>query len=279
MPVDRPRDPTAGRPYDHPAICRTMFFPERGDAPAPGDRQGPVSLAHPGGFPLGAWWSRRHPGAPTLVLFHGNGESVAFDVQLWPPWADSLGLNLLLVDYPGYGASGGVPTFTTCRETGAAALDFLASRGPADVPGVIVMGRSLGSWVALAAAAGRTAPPVLGLVLESAVGDLGQRLIDRIDYAAEGLDAATVIEATRRDFDLQAWLAATTCPVLVLHTARDHLVPAWHGRRLAEWAGTRLFRGVFFPDGDHNSILFANLGEYRRHVAEFVAHVRQESRG
>lgn len=94
------------------------------------------------------------------MYFHGNGESIACDLRIWPAWATSLNLNLFLVDYPGYGASGGVPTFTSCREAGALALDFLASRSPDEVPGVIVSGRSMGSWVALTAAAGRKATTI-----------------------------------------------------------------------------------------------------------------------
>lgn len=262
--------------YDHPLLCRAMFFPEPDDAPAPGDRQGPLFLDHPEGFPVCAWRSWRFPDAPVLVLFHGNGESIELDIRLWRTWATSLGLDLCVVDYPGYGASGGVPTFTSCRKTGAIVLDALGASG---VPGVIVMGRSMGSWVALTAVAGRSAPPIVGLVLESAIADLGQRIIDRIDDEAAGLDAAAMIDAIRHDFDLRACMAATTCPVLVLHTVQDRSVPAWHGRRLAEWAGPRLFRGVFFPKGDHNSILAENLPEYRNHLREFVAHVRAAASG
>jgi hypothetical protein len=257
--------------YDHPVLSAACFFPEGSPRPpqAPGGEA--VRIPHPGGFDLSGWQARPFPGAPTIVVFHGNGESVEDDLRLWPAWSRELGLNLLLVDYPGYGASGGAPSFTACRQAGRAAVRW-ALEGPDGGAGVILTGRSWGSWVALTAAEG-VEDRVRGAILESGIADLGQRLIDRIDYEAAGLDAVAVIDAIRRDFDLQARVRALPCPVLVLHARHDTLVPSWHGRRLAEWAGERLFRCALFAEGDHNDVYWENRGEYRALVAEFVGAV------
>lgn len=261
------------RLYDHDALCRTYFFPEP-EAPPPAVGTGaPLRIPHPDGYGLSAWWSRPSPGAPTVLLFHGNGESVRTDLAFWPRFFTRLGVNLLLVDYPGYGASGGRPTFSSCAEGGRAALQFLLARGPDEVPGVIVMGRSMGSWVALKAVEALDSNRLLGVVIESGIADLGQRLVDRIDYESAGLEPVEVLAAVRRDFDLKAIVASLGCPILVLHARRDSLVPSWHGRLLAEWAGERLHALALFDDGDHNSILAENFEAYERVLQDFLSNL------
>ena len=47
--------------------------------------------------------------APTILFFHGNGETVA-DYEYFAPIYNNRGINLCVVDYRGYGASNGVPT-------------------------------------------------------------------------------------------------------------------------------------------------------------------------
>lgn len=127
------------RIYDHDALCRTYFLPER-DAPPPAAGTGaPVRIPHPDGFALSAWWSRPSPGAPTVLLSHGSGESVRTDIAFWPRFFAHLGVNLLRVDYPGYGASEGHPTFSSCAAAGRAALRFLLAEWAGERPHALAL--------------------------------------------------------------------------------------------------------------------------------------------
>ncbi|MCC6749523.1 MAG: alpha/beta hydrolase [Deltaproteobacteria bacterium] len=266
-------------PYDHPAIGGAYFFPTPGVLPAaqPGVTELRLGLAD--GNHVRAYWSKTRPGAPTLLCLYGNRGLVADGLAGWRQRADQAGLNLLMVDYPGFGGSGGTPSFSSCREAANVALRYLLGRSRAEVPGVILFGRSAGSTFALDAAFQAASRRVLGLVLDSGVADLQQRIDVRgLDYAGLGIDVAALRTAVRRDFDHRAKLRALQCPVLVLHTRADAVVPMDHAERLAEWSGDRLHRLVLFPRGGHNDIFEANAPEYRTAFTDFVAHCRGAAR-
>src|SRR5947207_616460 len=57
-----------------------------------------------------AWWIV-HPGAEgALLYFHGNAGNLSHRSALATALMQSLGVSVLLVDYPGYGKSEGKPT-------------------------------------------------------------------------------------------------------------------------------------------------------------------------
>src|SRR2546426_8621352 len=100
---------------------------------------------------------------PALLWFYGNGETVA---AIWPIVREFQppGTAVLVLDYPGYGASGGRATEAALYAAADAAYGALASRPEVDPRRIYVYGRSLGSAVASHTAAHH---PVAGLILES----------------------------------------------------------------------------------------------------------------
>ena len=258
--------------YDHPAICQTYFFPMPGGPLPAGPRSAPVPLNLPDGTAIGGYWARPLQRAPTLLYLHGNGECIADQLEHWPRWAEDAGANVFFVDYPGYASSRGVPSFTSCRQAARAGLEYLLSRPAEQVPSVVLAGRSVGSIFALdAAAAAADDPRLRGLLLESGIADVAPRLAMRVDYKREGINRATLEAQLSQEFDHQRKLAALRCPVLVLHTRHDGLVPAHNGEQLARWAGDGLFRLVLFERGDHNTIQWINQAAYRQHLGQFLA--------
>jgi hypothetical protein len=258
--------------YDHPEVCRTYFYPRPGEPLPAGEHGAPLELRLKDGTRLGGYWSRPLSGAPTILYLHGNGEIIEDDLYQWPSWAEEAGANLLLLDYPGYATSDGRPTFSSCSEAARAARDFLLARPADEVPALVIAGRSIGSIFALDAAASCSSPRLRGLLLESGIADLKQRLALRVDYGAVGIDQRALEAELDRDFDHRRKLAALpdSCAVLVLHCRHDSMISSWHAQRLAEWAGARLLRLVLFEDGDHNTIHFENGTAYRALVAELV---------
>ncbi|PYO27831.1 MAG: hypothetical protein DMD73_07830 [Gemmatimonadetes bacterium] len=101
--------------------------------------------------------------ASGLLWFYGNGENIA---AIWPIVREFQppGTAVLVVDYPGYGGSGGRATEAGLYGAADAAYAALVARPGVDQRRIYVYGRSLGSaaatWVA-----GRH--PVAGLILES----------------------------------------------------------------------------------------------------------------
>src|SRR5712691_173502 len=103
------------------------------------------------------------PNSPRLLWFYGNGENVA---AIWPVVRafQPPGMAVLVVDYPGYGGSGGRTTEAGLYAAADAAYGALAARRDVDPQRIAVYGRSLGSAVATYTAAHH---PTVGLVLES----------------------------------------------------------------------------------------------------------------
>jgi pimeloyl-ACP methyl ester carboxylesterase len=96
------------------------------------------------------------------------------------------------------------------------------------------------------------------------------RLDLRVRYEELGLDRRALHAQLDRDFDHRAKLRSIPCPVLILHTLHDSLVPAWNSEKLAAWAGSKLHQLRLFEDGDHNDIQGQNAGEYQRELQAFI---------
>lgn len=187
----------------------------------------PVRLVMKDGTTLAGWYfpaghvAGRGDSVAALLWFYGNGENIS---AIWPVLRDFRppGAALLVVDYPGYGASGGRATEDALYEAADLAYQDLVARPEVDRARVFVYGRSLGSAVATHLASTHS---VAGLVLESPF--TSARDMSRHLYA---LFPAFIV---RLRLDNLTALRQVRCPVLVFHGTADRLVPAEMGRRVA----------------------------------------------
>jgi pimeloyl-ACP methyl ester carboxylesterase len=160
------------------------------------------------------------PRGPLVVFTHGNGELIDDWAREWNE-PRSWGLSVLLVEYPGYGRSGGSPSESGIAATILAAYDAAAQRSDVDPRRIVAYGRSLGGGAASVLAAER---PLAGLVLESS--------FTSVRDIARALRVPGFLVAD--PFDNVSRLAAFRGPTLILHGERDEVVPVEHGRALHE---------------------------------------------
>jgi len=201
----------------------------------------------------------RRPTPPfaAVLWFYGNGETIG---AIWPVIRDFRPPNaaLLVVDYPGYGASGGRATEAGIYEAGALAYQALAGRPGVDPKRIYVYGRSLGSAVATRTAADF---PAAGLILESP-------FTTARDMAARTYRIFPLF-LVRLKLDNLGTIGRVHCPVLVFHGTADMLVPMDMGRRVAEAApGQKEF--VMIEGAGHNDTYALGGAAYRDKVAQFV---------
>jgi hypothetical protein len=156
---------------------------------------------------------------PTVVFAHGNGELIE-------DWSDemeslrSMGINALLVEFPGYGFSEGKPSRAAMRETFSAAFDWLATRAGVDSGGIVAYGRSVGGAAAADLAADR---PVAALVLQST-----------FTSTAEMARAMLLPGFLVRDrFNNRRVVSEFGGPVLLMHGVADDVIPYAHAEALA----------------------------------------------
>ena len=111
-------------------------------------------------------WFIPHPTPKQAILYcHGNGEDVSSVGELAAMLSESLQASVFVFDYRGYGQSEGRPNEDGCIADGNAAQHWLAERAGVHPNDVVLMGRSLGSAVAIALAADNGAR---ALVIENA---------------------------------------------------------------------------------------------------------------
>jgi pimeloyl-ACP methyl ester carboxylesterase len=250
---------------DRPEVLRALFHPRREDAFGPG-QPGVVPVAfevepgvHVGGrlYPAGRQ-------APAILYFHGNGE-IAADYDGIAPLYTGRGITLLVVDYRGYGASGGRPTAShlladAVRVAGGLG-DVLQAQGLA--PGRrYVMGRSLGSAAAIEVAR-HAGEGLAGLVVESGFADTFA-LLARLGVRVQGADEA------RDGFRNGAKMARIQMPTLVIHGQNDVLIPATDGQALYEHSAAADKRLVLIPGAGHNNLLWVGRQAYLAAIRAFA---------
>jgi len=215
------------------------------------------------GFRLGCRYRRISADAPTIIHFHGNGETVADYVGMFEEWIAALGANLLLAEYRGYGMSSGVPALVAML----ADVELMVKASGVDSQRIIFFGRSLGSLYAAHGAG--LFPQAAGLILESGIADPLERTLMRVEPWQLGTDLAGLQAAVERDLNQHNKLASFRGRTLVMHSRNDDLVLVSHAERLYGWANEPK-ELLIFERGDHNTILPANENAYFAAIEDFV---------
>jgi len=247
---------------DRPELTAFMFYPRATwDPPPPGASDHSIEVAP--GVALACRFYHHSKDAPTLLFFHGNGE-VASDYDETAPFYHSIGLNLFVADYRGYGRSGGRPSFSTmvadARAVFEAFRDLLAREGYRERR--FVMGRSLGALSALEVAA-RYPADLGGLIIESGAGSTKGwfRMLLPSD------DRRPWEELHRRHL---AKLRSIALPLLSIHGERDALIPLESALDLQEALGSARKELVVIPGAGHNDLFYLGMEQYLAAIRDFV---------
>jgi len=198
---------------------------------------------------------------PTIVYFHGNGEVVG-DHDFIAPLYHSIGVNLFVFEFRGYGRSSGSPTIAhlvadgaVCGERAIELLDADGFDGPR-----LVMGRSLGANPALEVAA--RVSGYCGLILESGAGNVG-RFVRRLGlHPSPELDGLIAAHEEK--------LATITVPTLIIHGLADDLVPVDNALVTAELLTASEVTRELVEGAGHNDLLLVDPGRYIGSIALLI---------
>jgi len=205
---------------------------------------------------LHAWWiPASRPARGHVLLLHGNAGNIGDRVPHVAVLA-AAGFDVLAFDYRGYGRSSGRPSELGTYHDARAANALLRGRPGIDPARVLYLGESLGGAVALALAV--EAPPA-GL-LQSAFTSV--RDMARLHYPF--IPRAVVPDA----YPSLRLIRRLNTRLLVLHGARDSIVPLMHGEELFEAAPEPKQLEVF-PDAAHNDLISRAGGDWIRAIARF----------
>jgi len=167
-------------------------------------------------------------------------------------------LSVLIIDYRGYGQSGGKTTEKGIYSDAEAAWHYLTKDRGISAGDIVIFGRSLGASAASHLAA-RHQP--LALIVESSftsVPDIAQdlypwlpaRWLSRLNHAT-------------RDF-----VRDVRCPVLVAHSRDDEIIPFRHGEAI--FASANEPRTLLALRGTHNDAFLRDERTYLEGLRTFL---------
>lgn len=192
-----------------------------------------------------------------LLYFHGNAGHIVHRLEALREIRD-MGLNVLGLSYRGYGLSQGRPTEKGVYLDGQTALTHAVEHLGFPLEGIFILGRSIGSAVAVEAAINKN---LAGLVLITPISSA-------YDHArAHGFGPLASLAGDA--FANAAKIARIKCPLLIVHGTKDEVLPFAMGRSLFEAAQCpKTFKAI--KGGHHNNLEFVDPLGYWGAISQFL---------
>ena len=239
---------------------RMVFFPLKDVEQTPnqwGLQYEKVNLKSTNGNRISGWYIPGKIPGRALLFFHGNGGNISHrreSIEIF----HHLGLNVLIIDYQGYGDSEGTPGEQAMYDDGRAAFDYLVKYRKFMKENIVVFGRSLGGAVAARISAEKQPGAA---ILESTFASVP-------DVASYYFPKLSKIIFSRYRFNSLAQVAKIHCPLLVFHSKQDDVIPYQSGVKLYNAANNpRMFVELV---GDHNSGFMQSQPAYQDVLASFL---------
>ena len=216
---------------------------------------------------LHGWWiPAQQADAPTLLYLHGNMNNMSANAD-HARRLHSLGYNLLLIDYRGYGKStGGKPSEAKVYEDAEAAWNHLMQhpnllqQSEAAPQRILIYGHSLGGAIAIDLAVRH--PEAAGLIVESTFTSMNALVV--LEYPL--LPIRLILN---QYFDSIEKIGNLKIPVLLIHGTGDSKVPYQMSQQLFEKALPQKYLKLI-EGGEHNNTSAMAWPEYREAVTSFV---------
>jgi fermentation-respiration switch protein FrsA (DUF1100 family) len=218
-----------------------------------------VRLDTEDGETLHGWWIPAADTARgTLLFFHGNAGNVSGRLESVQQF-HQLGLNVLIVDYRGYGQSTGSPSEQGIYIDAEACWQYLTETKNLAPHELVIFGRSMGGGPATWLAAREQPGAVL---LESVFTNVP-------DVGAHHYSFLPVRALATNQFDNESRVGDIKAPTLHIHSRGDRVVPFALGRQVYEAAAApKQFLEI---EGGHNDGFLVSADEYLRTIEDFLA--------
>ena len=232
-------------------------------APPPDTEVFDLVLAN--GDTVHAWYREASADAPTVLFLHGARRNL-YESQYRIDRLAGLGLNVLAIDYRGFGRSTPIlPSEETALQDAHAALDELQRRQP-DPRRRFLYGYSLGGAVAIALAAERDG--VAGVVIESSFTSITE-LVRASHWGWLPFLGAAVTQ----EFDSRARIGRVNEPLLLVHGTADGVIPHTMSDELLAAATAvqpELKRLVKIDGANHRGAPFVDRAMFDSALRDFV---------
>lgn len=215
------------------------------------------------GESLDAWFLQRDDAVATVLYLGGNGFLMVKSRPLIQAYA-TLPVNLLMIDYRGYGLSSGDPTVKGVQEDARSAFRFISSDAVPQTDKIFVHGHSMGSFLTTMITQENS---IDGYILESPVTEVDRwtkRLIPWIMRPFIRFDIDEDVKAQSNSDKV----ASISTPLLIMGGTADDVTPIRMAEELYEKSVSPQKRLVKITGGGHNNL--PNTAIYRQSLREFI---------
>ncbi|MBI3856276.1 MAG: alpha/beta hydrolase [Planctomycetes bacterium] len=232
---------------------KLIYFPTKdGVGASPGEE---VWLTAADGVKVHGWYLPHPKARATILHLHGNAGNLEDRRDLVCRMKE-LGVNVMAIDFRGYGKSEGSPNESGVCADSRAAYDWLLTKSTADR--IVIHGESLGGGPACELAAN---VPCGGLIVQSAftsARDMAPRVLPWFPRFL-----------VRTRFDNLEKVARIACRKLFLHSRRDEIVPFEMGERLFA-AASAPKECEWFATAGHNDLSISHPKKYYSRLEQFL---------
>jgi fermentation-respiration switch protein FrsA (DUF1100 family) len=216
-----------------------------------------VSLTTSDNERLHGWYIPAADSRGVLLFFHGNAGNISHRLDSIKIFHE-LGLDVLIIDYRGYGQSTGKTTEQGTYLDAQAAWDYLTNSRRVPAGRIIVFGRSLGGAIGAWLGAQNTPAAV---IIESSFSS-------GVDMARRIYPFLPVRLITRLQYPVVDYAAQLDCPVLVVHSRHDEIIPFTMGQAI--YAAVKQKKKFLELRGDHNNGFLISQREYVAGFKDFT---------
>ena len=216
-----------------------------------------VSIETADGVTLHGWFIVGRS-SQVLLFFHGNAGNISHRLNSIRQF-QNLGLSILIIDYRGYGQSGGRTTEKGISRDADAAWRYLTEDRAISGSNIVIFGRSLGASVASWLA---TQHQPLALIVESSFTSVP-------DIAAELYPWLPARWLSRFSHATSEYVRDVRCPILVVHSRDDEIIPFHHGEAI--FASAHEPRTLLALRGTHNDAFLQDERTYIEGVRTFLS--------
>ncbi|HKJ66982.1 MAG TPA: alpha/beta fold hydrolase [bacterium] len=204
-------------------------------------------------------WFLPHESPRAVVLYlHGNAGNISDRVDSIR-LLHALRLSVYIIDYRGYGKSTGNPTETGTYRDAEAAWNYLTEHRKIPSDQISIYGRSLGGAVAIWLAAHYTPRALM----------VGSTFSNIRDIARDLFPGFPAVILSRIRYNSEKHIRQVQCPVLIMHSREDDLIPFRHGKNLYEAAHEP--KSFLELRGGHGESIFVSRKEYMEGIERFLS--------
>lgn len=207
---------------------------------------------------LESWYMTEKNAEINLIYLSGNSSNIRSAIPFFNELGNQLDLNIFSFNYRGFGLSDGTPSIDGIIEDGNIALDYYKTKiGNKDLP-TVLLGYSLGGFVALNVANNHVVDKAILMSTFTSLKELEEYLIKE---ALPGIVRPFLkldIDESIYDLDNTVLVKQNTKPILFIHGEADDFIPSSMSYKLYNLSPSENKSIKTIPNADHRMVLKDN---------------------